>query len=157
MGLGTGCQMNPAITSGFLHGLVRPIATDHIVGLSCCTDQVHGHDRVFSNGSTLQQQHAIIVWNSQQAFQERLGLSQDVGEFRPPVAHLHDGHAASLPIEHIAGSLSQNGLWQSGGAGTEIENAVHRAYSDKSIPSCCATLCKASSNKARAVPETAAR
>ena len=117
--------MDTAVTRGFLHRLMRPITTDHVVSLPCGTDQVHGHDRVFCNSPTLQQQHAVIVRNSQQAFQERLGLSQDVGELRSTVAHLHDGHAASLPIEHIAGSLSQNGLWQSGWAGTEIDNAVH--------------------------------
>ena len=46
-------QMGLAVFARLLHGLLRPNATHHIVGMACLAHQVHGQDGVFCNCPSL--------------------------------------------------------------------------------------------------------
>eukprot|EP00042_Codosiga_hollandica_P000646 m.924019 g.924019 ORF g.924019 m.924019 type:complete len:468 (+) comp116546_c0_seq1:367-1770(+) len=102
--------------------LTRPGAGDDDIDLAAAA-QVQRHDGVFTQPATLHEQDAEVARHCQQLSQISFGRLGNGDELLAAVAHLHDAHAAALPVQHLGRHLAQYGLGQGGGAGGKVERA----------------------------------
>ncbi len=93
--------------------------------LRCASYQVHRHDGIFAQTAALQEQHLVIGRDRQQCAQVAHGGLVDRDELGTAVTHLHDRHAAAVPVEHLGGGLFEHFLGQDGGAGGEVIDMGH--------------------------------
>jgi len=98
-------EVDFAITLGLTDSLLGPGAGVNVIRLALAAQQIHGHHRELLSSATLQEQHLVIGGNLQQVAQVLFGLLGHRNEFFAAVTHLHDGHAAAMPIEQFLPDL----------------------------------------------------
>ena len=121
----------------FGHRLSSPLAgVDHVNGLAW-QSQIHRHHGKLQAGPALQKDHRVVFGNAEMLAQAGFGGGVDAFIFRRAVAHLHDGHAAAMPIEQFFADAFQNAQRQRARPGVEIEDAVQsssRSAHDVTVP-----------------------
>ncbi len=66
--------------------------------------------RELRRGAALQEQHLVVRGNGEQLAQIGLRLLGDPDEGLAAMAHLHDGHALPVPVEHLVAQLFEDFL-----------------------------------------------
>ena len=123
-GLARGEHVSLTVLAGLLPGLLRPVAR-HQVACVTAAHQVHGHARKLQRRAALQKHDAVVVRNPHQAPERLLRVVQDRLEGGRSMAHLHDGHAAALVVEHLCGGFLEDLLGQSRGSRGKVKRACH--------------------------------
>ena len=75
-----------------------------------CTHEVHGDTGELERGTTLEEEHAVGVWNAEQAAQGGLGVIEDLLVGGRAMAHLQHAHAAAVVVEQLVCTRAQDGL-----------------------------------------------
>ena len=78
-------------------------------------------------GPALQEQHLVVGRDGHQLAEVGFGLLGNADVGLAAMAHLHDRHAVTVPVEHLVAQLFQHFDGQRGGAGAEIEHTGHEA------------------------------
>jgi hypothetical protein len=87
--------------------------------------EVHRQDRKLQGGATLQEQRLVVLRYAHQFPEVGLRLGMDRHVFLAAVAHLHDGLAGAVPVEHFRRRFGEDFLRQDSGSRAEIEYVAH--------------------------------
>ena len=116
-----------AVHLRFLEGLLRPGTGNDVVGHAAFDlHEVHRNGGELRGGATLEEQHLVVLGDAHEVAQVGLSGVDDVLERLRAMAHLHDGHACALVVEHFGCSLLQNRFRQDGGTCRKVVNPGHR-------------------------------
>ncbi len=119
------CDVHIAVLLRFLDRFLRPFAGIDVVGDAAAAQQIHWHDCVLPNRPALQEQHLVIWRNGEQFAKAGFGMRMDRDELLAAMAHFHDRHARTMPVQHLVARFFQNLLRQDRGPCAEIEYSPH--------------------------------
>src|SRR5450830_199736 len=124
VGLVAGGNVHFAVLACLFLAFVAPGAGHHKISRFAAR-QVQRNDGVLGQATTLHEQDLEVRRHRQQLAQIGFGLLVDADELFAAVAHLHDAHAAAVPVEHFGGSLLQHLFGDRGRAGREVVGTRH--------------------------------
>src|SRR5439155_26637540 len=90
--------------------------------------EIHRSKGELRAAASLHKNDGVVVRNRQVLAQTRFGCGVDTFKFRRAMAHFHDRHAGTAPIEQFFADAFEYRKWQRTGACVEIENTIHRCY-----------------------------
>mmetsp|Transcript_16646 Transcript_16646/g.22915 ORF Transcript_16646/g.22915 Transcript_16646/m.22915 type:complete len:386 (-) Transcript_16646:77-1234(-) len=123
--LGVAGALADAVLGRLLHGLVAPDPGDQVVDLGLRrAGHVQRHGRELQRRSALHENGLVLGGHVEDLAEVGLGLVGDGGELLAPVRHLHDAHAAALPVHHVLLDLLEHLQRHHAGAGGEVVHAV---------------------------------
>ena len=111
------------VGAGLLDGLGGPLAGVEVGDRVTGGGQVEGDTGELGAGPTLEEEHAVVVGDGQEATQSGLGVGRAGHEVGPAVGDLQNGHPRSAPAGELGGGLLENGQGELGRTGREIEDA----------------------------------
>ena len=111
------------IGSGLLDGLGGPLAGVEVGDRVTGGGQVEGDAGELGAGPALEEEHAVVVGDGQEAAQGGLGVGRAGHEVGSAVGDLQDGHSRSAPAGELGGGLLEDGQRELGRTGGEIEDA----------------------------------
>mmetsp|Transcript_889 Transcript_889/g.1216 ORF Transcript_889/g.1216 Transcript_889/m.1216 type:complete len:437 (-) Transcript_889:85-1395(-) len=91
-----------------IEGLLRPGASDNVVNDVALLGKVKRNHRELSRGTTLKEENLVIEGDVQKLAKVSLSPLNNAVELLAAMAHLHDAHAAALPVNKISLSLLKN-------------------------------------------------
>jgi len=110
---------------GFLDGLVGPGPAIGVVGDLAGPEQVHRQHGELEAGTTLQEEHGIVIAEAEQLLCIGNGFRMHGHVRLASVAVLHDGHASALEIEQFPLRFLKHLQRQRRRSRTEIVNPAH--------------------------------
>ena len=114
---------------GFVVGLFAPRAAKDVIGrLARAMEQIHGHHAELEQGPALEEEHPVVVRNTQQRAEVGLGLVDDFVEGLGAVADLQNGDARARQGQQVALGLLKSGQGEHGRTGGEIVHALFHSY-----------------------------
>ena len=132
----------------FANRLCRPHPRVQYVHRLSRQTQIHWRHRKLQAPAALQKNHRVFVRNSQQPPQPPFRFRQNALKLRRTVAHLHDRHSASTPIQQFLAHPLQHRERQRSRPGIKIENPLGsfirlqnswRSYHDHPFKTCAQT------------------
>jgi hypothetical protein len=128
--LAGGRHVDVGIAPRFLDRLAGPGTGLHEVDggrLRLAAGEIQRNQGILAKSPALHEQDLVVGGDVQQFAQVGFRLRVDRNEFGAAVAHLHHGHAAAMPVEHLGGRLLEDFFREDGRAGGKVEYLGHRA------------------------------
>ena len=129
VGLGAGSDVDVAVATGFLDGLLRPDAGFDVVRRAAFGEQVQGNLGKLLAGAALQEQHFIVGRDAKQIAQVLFGLFGDGGVVLAAMAHFHHRETLATPVQHFSLGALQYGFGKRGGACAEVKGSIAHIHS----------------------------
>src|SRR5438128_713526 len=128
-----GRNVHVTVFTCFSLRLVAPAARHDEIGRGAVR-KIQWHDGVFCESAALHEQYFEVGWNGHQRTKISFRVFVNGDEFFAAVAHLHDAHAAAMPVQHLGRSLLQNRFGQYGRPCRKIERPGHFLAAGLPVP-----------------------
>ncbi len=125
IGLARGCDPSVGDDLRFLERFGGPCPGIDVIGRAAGRDEVHRDHGELGRGATLDEEHLVVVIETQEFAHEFHGAVVDDVVLLRSVRGLHDRHPRAFPIGNLGLGALEGGKREGRGTGVEVPDSVH--------------------------------